>query len=245
MPKRAARVAMPENMRLDAASPLPLHRQLYSRLREGILAGQIPAGARLPSTRALASYLGVSRTTTAAAYDELVMEGYLESRVGNGTQVSALLPEPGHSTRAWPKEVAAWGSSLASFSRPGPGGTSPFLVGLPDTEAFPFALWVRLLARQAKTALKDHMAYQDVAGYPPLRSAIAAHIIVSRGVRCTPEQVLITAGAQGALYLAACRLLSPGETAWVEIPATAGLAARCEPRAPALYLSLSTGMAWS
>ena len=112
MPKRAARVAMPENVRLDAASPLPLHRQLYSRLREGILAGQIPAGARLPSTRVLASYLGVSRTTTAATYDELVMEGYLESRVGNGTQVTCAAARAG-SLHPGP---ADGGSSVGVFS---------------------------------------------------------------------------------------------------------------------------------
>src|SRR5437879_10175598 len=92
MSKRATPLGRPEIM-LDQNAPAPLYRQLYERLRGSILAGQLEAGTRLPSTRVLASSLGVSRTTTALAYELLLLEGYIQSRVGDGTRVARLQPE--------------------------------------------------------------------------------------------------------------------------------------------------------
>jgi GntR family transcriptional regulator/MocR family aminotransferase len=91
MSRRARFIKRPEIM-LDATLPMPLYKQLYARLRGVILAGQLERGARLPSTRTLASELGVSRMTTVLAYEQLVMEGYLESRVGQGTVVAHDFP---------------------------------------------------------------------------------------------------------------------------------------------------------
>ncbi|HEY6539757.1 MAG TPA: GntR family transcriptional regulator, partial [Ktedonobacteraceae bacterium] len=79
-------------IRLDVTLPVPLYKQLYERLRGAILTGQLERGARLPSTRSLASELGVARMTTALAYQQLLLEGYLESRVGQGTVVARSLP---------------------------------------------------------------------------------------------------------------------------------------------------------
>jgi len=92
MSKRATPLKKPEIM-LDQNASAPLYRQLYERLRGSILTGQLEAGTRLPSTRVLASSLGVSRTTTALAYELLLLEGYIESRVGDGTRVAHLQPE--------------------------------------------------------------------------------------------------------------------------------------------------------
>src|SRR5690349_17545971 len=77
---------------LDAGADMPLYRQLYERLRAEILSGQLRVGARLPSTRQLASDLGVSRNTTAQAYELLLLEGYVASRVGDGTRVARVQP---------------------------------------------------------------------------------------------------------------------------------------------------------
>ncbi len=90
MPRRVQPIKRPE-IRLDATLPVPLYKQLYERLRGAILTGQLERGARLPSTRTLASELGVARMTTALAYQQLVLEGYLESRVGQGTALSQTL----------------------------------------------------------------------------------------------------------------------------------------------------------
>ena len=92
MSKRATVLKKPEII-LDQNASVPLYRQLYERLRGSILTGQLEAGTRLPSTRVLASSLGVSRTTTALAYEQLLLEGYIESRVGDGTWVARLQPE--------------------------------------------------------------------------------------------------------------------------------------------------------
>lgn len=241
MPKRAIPFSIPD-IGLDHRSPLPLYRQLYERLHTAIITGQLEAGVRLPSTRSLASELGISRTTTELVYEQLLMEGYLESRVGHGTRVSGLFPrqpvEPRpkagtqkHSVeqRRTPIVLSLRGQALLqTTSEDGPfafrlsDGASPFRVGQPDVAAFPYDLWARLLAKHARQSLRTVTSYQSAEGYGPLREAIASHIGITRGVRCTPQQVLLTAGSQGALDLAARVLLDPGETAWIENPGYPG-----------------------
>jgi GntR family transcriptional regulator/MocR family aminotransferase len=233
VPKRTQVAERPE-IQLDPALPEPLYKQLYGRLRGAILAGQVPRGARLPSTRTLATELGISRTTTALAYEQLVLEGYLESRVGRGTVVSRQLPEglindphirsgkvltedrptpqPSLVTRA------ALLDAVPQLERVEGSGSRAFVAGQPALDLFPYALWARLLARRARLSLRAHAGYQPPAGYAPLREAIATHIGITRGVRCTPEQIIITSGTQGALDLIARTLLAPGDVAWIEDP---------------------------
>ncbi len=78
---------------LDRGSDVPLHRQLYEGLRDAVLGGRLRAGTRLPSTRALASELGVSRNTVMTAFLQLLAEGYVEGKVGSGTYVADSLPD--------------------------------------------------------------------------------------------------------------------------------------------------------
>ncbi len=248
MPKRAKATQGPE-IRLDASLSLPLYKQLYQRLRTVILAGQLERGARLPSTRTLASELGVSRNTTALAYDQLLMEGYLESRVGQGTIVSRHLPDlpaisiqgstqgsqPGstkrtrsHRSRATQTEaqrvppipVAERVALLQTMFHPEQEvvTSSIFRGGEPALDLFPYDLWARLLNRHARKSLPAASHYQPTAGYYPLREAIAIHIGITRGVRCTPDQILITTGSQGAYDLVVRTLLNPGDGAWMENP---------------------------
>src|SRR6266700_798387 len=233
MPRRAQPTKRLE-IRLDATLPMPLYKQLYERLRSAIRTGQLEHGTRLPSTRSLASELGVARMTTALAYEQLVLEGYLESRVGQGTVVARSLPATLFNAEvASPPEERtdsekASSIHLASCLRPlkdlpwpshragQTGGT--FSGGEPGLDLFPYEVWARLIARRARQSLREFAHYQPPAGYFPLREAIAAHIGVTRGVRCTPEQIIITAGSQGAYDLAVRTLLSPGEAAWLENP---------------------------
>ena len=227
---------------LDQNASAPLYRQLYERLRGSILAGQLEAGTRLPSTRVLASSLGVSRTTTSLAYDLLLLEGYIESRVGDGTRVARLQPEPlfqgssnthdldaAHPSGTPPAVLAQRGQVLSGMPYPeafygeqASRGMSLFLVGQPDVTCFPYETWARLVARHARQSLQAVSFYQKVQGYLPLRQAIATHIGMTRGVHCSPEQIILTAGAQGALDLVARVLLDPGDSAWVEDPGYSG-----------------------
>jgi GntR family transcriptional regulator/MocR family aminotransferase len=98
----------------------------------------------------------------------------------------------------------------------------PFLAEAPALDAFPYKLWSRLVVRQARRIPVNHFAYQDSSGYGPLREAIAAHVTVSRQVHCTPGQVMIVPGSQGALDLAARMLVDSGDSVWMEDPGYPG-----------------------
>lgn len=240
MPKRAL-AGKKTDITLDPASSIPLYRQIYDRLRTAILSGQLEPGQRLPATRTLASQLGISRNTVNIAYEQLLMEGYIESRVGRGTSVAQVIPETllaVHSAElvpqpdqraALPQAISLIGRKMVQISgSPGLWATSgegkprAFSMGVPDLALFPYQIWARLIARHARHSLPDVSHYQDSAGYAPLREAIAAHIGLTRGVRCTMDQVIVVAGSQGALDLSARILLNPGDVAWIEDPGYPG-----------------------
>ncbi|MEP5930190.1 MAG: PLP-dependent aminotransferase family protein, partial [Nitratireductor sp.] len=220
---------------LDGSAEVPLYRQLYEALRVAILAGRLRPGGRLPSSRMLAGELGVGRNTVLAAYEQLAAEGYLEGQVGAGTRVAAILPDsllqldrqakpcspqdrPGANIRSLSKR----GTSLSAIRRLTPfyerGRGRAFQHGLPAIEQFPALLWSRLLARHSRDTRSNLFGYEVGIGLPALREAIAAYAGAARGVTCSPEQVIVTVGAQGALDLAARMLLDPGDPVWVEDP---------------------------
>jgi GntR family transcriptional regulator/MocR family aminotransferase len=218
-------------MTLDRSSSTSLSRQIYDVVRSAILSGQLPPDLRLPSSRALAAELGLSRSTTLTAYERLRDEGYLDGRVGAGTTVARLqIPEPSGVGRAavahGPAPRLSTQTSKLATGRwawqapPGAAETRPsaFPVGRPALDAFPADLWSRVVARRARHFGGSLLGYQHPAGYRPLREAIAAYLGMARGVRCTADQVIVVAGAQSGLSLAARVLLDPGDTAWVEDP---------------------------
>jgi len=196
---------------LDRADAAPIQRQIYQRLRAAIAGQHLAAGDRLPSTRSLASQLGVARGTVDAAYALLAGEGYVVGRGAAGTIVSPGLPAEilPVAAPAPPRRAAA------DRALPAP---VPFRMGLPALDAFPRALWMRLAGRRVRSLGLAGMDYPDAAGLPDLRRAIAGYLAISRGVVCTPDQVFVTAGYQGALGLAASQLLRPGQTVWLEDP---------------------------
>lgn len=193
------------------AASAPVYRVLYQRMREAILSGQLGAGSRLPSTRALAGTLSVARGTVEAAYELLVAEGYV---IGRGAAGSVVNPQLA-GTRPVRRDIAA--SVVPSAGRQA-GGPLPLQNGTPALDAFPRKLWARLSARQARNFPGAALPYQDPAGWWPLRAALANYLAISRGVHCSPEQIMITAGYQGALALAAKLLLQPGDEVWHEDP---------------------------
>ncbi len=230
---------------LNPALDLPLYQQLYAHLREAILCGELPGGMRLPSTRVLASQYGISRNTILNAYAQLEAEGYLKTTGGSGTFVVRVLPDtllgtagqplaqaarsPDAAEPPTPAEItsgAALQRETAARYSPQPGlarsKTQPFRSEMPGLDAFPYETWSRLVIRRARQAPPSAFSYQDPAGYRPLREAIAAHVTVSRRVHCTPEQILITSGSQGALDLAARVLVHPGDPVWLEDPGYLG-----------------------
>jgi GntR family transcriptional regulator/MocR family aminotransferase len=207
---------------LDAASGVAMHRQIYQELRRAILGGRLPPGTRLPATRGLAEQLRVARNTVARAYDDLLSEGYIEGRTGSGTYVSSALAS---AETAAPADEGGWAPTLSPWARRALAGGAPdrrvplpydFRPGWPDWTAFPRTIWWRLLGRRLRQG--ELGRYGEPAGYGPLREAIARHLAASRAVVCRPEQVAIVNGTQQAIDLLARLLLSPGDRVAVEDP---------------------------
>jgi GntR family transcriptional regulator / MocR family aminotransferase len=214
---------------LNRSSSIPLHRQIYDAWRAGILSGRIRPGDRLPSTRALASAYKVARVTVSSAYDQLLAEGYFETRRGSGTFVSSDLPDrmlhpirPHAIARDAAPSIAlsGYGSRLGRIERL-PTSNRPINLSnaSPDLASFQFPLWRRLVSRhlrQPSAAVFDSAG--QPAGDPRLRRALADHLSRSRAVRCTPEQIVIVSGSQQALDLCARLFLNPGDEVAVEQP---------------------------
>lgn len=198
------------SLTLDLSEDSPYYRQIYARIRDAVADGRLRPGDRVPSIRGLASALGLARGTVEAAYDLLIGEGYLLPQGQAGTRVAPIGP---HAARLGRPRPAAPAAAL-----PGPRSVRPFQLGLPALDAFPHALWSRLTARRLRDADRLADGYPAPAGDPRLREAVAAHLAVSRGVRCAPAQVFITAGYRHTLDLVARTLVRPGDAVWIEDP---------------------------
>lgn len=231
----AQSIALIEPLNLDRDSDRPLQWQLYESLRLAILEGRLTAGQRLPSSRAMAADLSLGRNTVVAAYEQLAAEGYVLSRTGAGTEVAALPPETvmevGRSDvtdrKLDPRRtLSRRGETTISIKRASPRyeklAALPFQHGLPAMESFPRDTWARLLARRARQPQSRLYDYQFGPGFPALREAIAAYLGAARGVVCGPDNVIVTAGAQAALDLAARMTIDPGDSVWIEDPGYLG-----------------------
>ncbi len=224
----AAPIVLPP---LDRQAEDPLHRQLYLSLRTAILEGRLAAGSRLPASRSLAQHLAVSRNTVVAALEQLATEGYVESRHGSGCRVAAHPVPPslaGRSPQTAPddgrRKISQRVRQFADSEGPIPRRSLlPFAVGVAALDAFPAREWSRILGRRWRRPARSLLVGGDAAGYPPLRAAIAEHLGRVRGVRCSPDQVVVVAGSQQGLDLAARVLLDPGDLAMVEDPGYGGL----------------------
>ena len=220
---------------IDAGASEPLYEQLCRDLRSRIEGGVLKPGTQLASSRALAADLGISRFTVLTALAQLSAEGYLTSRKGAGTFVSRKLPGATMRSRA-PDAVAndvrrkagpgprlsARGTALGSLPITGPrrveGEPRAFRPRRPPLDIFPLVTWSRIVRKQWRRPRHEVLDYGEPAGYPPLRSEIAAHVMATRGVRCTAEQVIVTNGGQQAATLLLRTLLDPGDEAWMEEP---------------------------
>ncbi|MBH3412895.1 PLP-dependent aminotransferase family protein [Pseudomonas putida] len=218
-----------------------LSQQLYEALRARVLDGRLSSGTRLPATRELASVLALSRNSVVRAYDQLYAEGYIESRIGDGTYVSRL---PKLSTQLSTGLSQGLSTDLSTFCLkdtedlsssqrsseplerlknnhlppPKSGAPRAFRVGIPAFDLFPFDVWAKLQAGFWRNPSHAKLGYGDPAGEPVLRELIAAYLRRSRGLSCSAEQIVITSGAQQAISLCAQLLLQPGDRVAVENP---------------------------
>jgi len=207
----------------------PLHRQIYDAFRSMIVAGSLSSGQQIPSTRTLASELGISRIPVLNAYAQLLAEGYFEARVGAGTFVCSSLHEqashaeksgkswvPGNLAR---RRVARTVGRLPRFERaPWARHEGAFDLSQGALDEFPHKVWANLLARHCRKPLTSSLGYGDSIGLRRLREVIAIYLRTSRAVRCEPQQIMIVSGSQQALDLSTRVLLDPGSPVWMEEP---------------------------
>ena len=198
---------------IDRSSKSPLKEQIIGQLRTQILTGGLQAGEPLPSTRQLAVELQVSRNILLEAYEQLTAEGYLEGRTGTGTfvaQGAVLAPFDPRQPSSAPKDAN---------DRPREDRIS-FRSGIPALDRFPRRKWAQLAHEVISYTPDRNFGYDSPEGRPELRSAIAKYVYRVRGVRCRPDQVVITSGATQAITLAARVCAGPGEPIILEDPIT-------------------------
>ena len=207
----------------------PLYRWLYEELRARILSGQLRPGVRLPATRDLALQYGLSRPTIVTAFEQLRSEGYVEGKVGSGTYVSQTLPDAllqapragsartksrrqislsayARRLQQSPREVAR--NILPSRAHGRNSAPRAFRAGQPALDAFPADLWAQVATRRLRRVSTSLLAGGEALGYRPLRDAVAEYLNTSRGVNCSPDQVLIISGVALLILTLANRLAS-------------------------------------
>jgi len=223
---------------VDRKAAKALHTQIYDAYRTAIVTGSLRPRQRIPSTRVLATELGVSRFPVLNAYAQLLAEGYFESRVGAGTVVSSLLPEQLTSSGPTSSGPTRNAPAKARFAPPGSGARrvarhpnlrrfqrfpwfqrqGAFGVGQVAFDQFPLHIWSKLVARRCRNMKAESFQYGDRTGFRLLRETLASYLRTARSLHCEAEQVMIVAGSQQALEISARVLLEPGSSVWVEQP---------------------------
>ncbi|HEX5461707.1 MAG TPA: PLP-dependent aminotransferase family protein [Steroidobacteraceae bacterium] len=219
-------------MELDVRSETPLYRQISMWFQRAILAGQLQPGQRVPSTRALAKALGISRIPVLSAYEVLIAEGYFQPFVGAGTCVSQSIPDavfrPSPDGLRSAITVEAESTVKRALSRRAADMAGPPQAwldrcrGCTNLDHFPIETWSKLVNRHARKISRDIMGYGDPLGYEPFREAVAEYLGAFRAVKCDPSQVMVTTGAQQGLLICALTLLDPKDDVWVEEPGYPG-----------------------
>jgi len=214
-----------------------LFRWLYDEIRMAIVKGRLRPGTRLPSSRGIARQYKVARGTVVAAFEQLAAEGYVECVVGSGTFVKPVLPEAmleakplRASSRAEISKagLSSRGRRLAEqpFPKLSANWSAPaFRLDLPALDVFPMKTWSRIAARRLRSARSELLCHSHPLGFAPLRAAIASYVGLTRGIKCSANEVVITSGTQQSLDLIARLLLDRGDRVWVEDPGYAAVPA--------------------
>jgi GntR family transcriptional regulator / MocR family aminotransferase len=194
---------------------ISLTRWIHEQLRQAMLDGRLKSGTRLPASRDFAALYKVSRGTVVTVFEQLRSEGFLSSKRGFGTWVNKL-PEHTHRARKMLPVVWMLPSPLTGLTFLHP--ARPFRSHESALSEFPVAIWARFASRCIRRASTSLLRQRDGRGHPALREALADYLGASRGVNCSPDQIVIVTGVQQALDILARALLKPGDTVWMENP---------------------------
>lgn len=222
-------------IKLDPSSSVPIYRQIAEGIKAAAINGRVVPGHRLPTTREMARALGVNRNTVVAAYASLADEGWARGRTGKGTFLVPPQPAPGDApTAAAGDPSAAW---TTGFSRavegPGVGSLLSFFQKAIDTQGISFSgsypaaalMPVEEFMHAMRTAVAEQgaslLTYGPTAGVQSLREAIAL-LMQERGSFTTPDEILVTQGAQQAIDLVFHAFLDRGDSVVIEEPTYTG-----------------------
>ncbi len=198
---------------IDRDCKLPVFEQICAAIRARAVSGSLTQGTRLPATRAMATELGVSRSTIVTAYDQLVAEGYLTSVQGSGYRVCAIGEVELAQKPSPPPRLST--SKIQENTPPTP---HPFQAGRPDMRLFPHQQWAKTTARICRTDPRSMLEGASPFGHFKLRQAIAAHVADWRGITASPHQIIITAGSTDALEICTRSLAQAGDRIGLENP---------------------------
>jgi len=204
---------------------------LYSALRDAILDGRLKASTKLPSSRALAEMMSISRNSVLAAIERLLDEGYLFTKPSSGTYVAEVVPDQlihiqessekttinhHHTLNINPNMdalLSSWREQACSSQK-----KRVFHVGVGCIDLFPHQLWGKLLTRAWRQSYYQLGQFHDPRGYLPLRQAICEYVQSTRGLNCNEQQIIIVNGTQQAIHLTAYALLQANDEVCLDEP---------------------------
>ncbi|HEF8772809.1 PLP-dependent aminotransferase family protein [Providencia manganoxydans] len=208
-----------------------IKESVYHTIRNAILDGRLTSGIKLPSSRAFAEMMSISRNSVIAGFERLTDEGYLVTKQGSGTYVATTIPDELIRFTTNPKNnnksqysalklspVLNHLTTLWENSRPNTNKRQFFNIGIGCVDQFPHDLWGRLLGRVWRKSKHEITHYNHPDGYLPLRKILVDYVRSTRGVNCREEQVIIVNGTQQAINLAAKVLLQRGDCVWLDDP---------------------------
>ncbi len=210
-------------------STVRVSKRIYETIRSQIVDGALQAGAKLPSTRALAHEQGVSRTTVMAVYEQLVAEGYIENAPGALSRVTSAITTASKTSPSAPirlpakPRLSAYGNRISQFeSAPSlielaSRSMISFLYGALSSTDFPTLAW-RKAYDAALLQRQTWLYYATPQGELDLRTELQGYLRRARGLICSPEQILVVNGSQQAIDLCARVLLDPGDDVVIEEP---------------------------
>lgn len=201
---------------IDKHSNVSLIQQIYERIREMILSGELKGEERLPSSRKLAETLNVSRTIILEVYDQLIAEGYVKTKTGSGTFV-----EPGITLGQFPlldKGILTKKPSQNIQSKKE--HIIDFRSGVPALNEFPRKKWAQVAKTVYENIDESLLGYSLPEGSKELRNTLSDYLYKTRGIKCNPNQIIITSGATQAINIVAKLLIKPGGELIIEDPVT-------------------------
>jgi GntR family transcriptional regulator/MocR family aminotransferase len=192
----------------------PLYVQLYSYIKEQIQSGSISEGVKLPSIRQLSQYLKISKNTVETAYQQLLAEGYIESKTRNGLCVLALEKVSLENPRALIGSIQSRTENAYRYD---------FVYGDIDLNRFPLSTWKRCMMDSLSKESNALLKYGHPQGEPELRLQIAQYLFQSRGISCHPDQILICSGTQHSISMLVQLLSLGGQNVGMENPGYNGV----------------------